>query len=203
MPGIVIHENKVVYWYIPKNACTSLKTYFAKLLGLEYEIVHDAPFELINDFNSLPDYFHFSIVRHPFVRLYSLYKNKILSEPIDSDFFERGVEKIVFKYWMDRFWAGMTFNDFCKSVSSIPHHEADPHFGPQFLQLPPANVYIMRMENLNQEINKVFPLLGLNPKIKHKNRSSNGSWHNELTSVVSFNAIGQYYYEDFKRFFYE
>src|SRR5690606_4579099 len=190
--------------YVPKNACTTLKTYFADLLGLEYEVVHDAPFEYTNDFNSYPDYFHFAVVRHPLNRLYSLYKDKINSEKVNTECFTEGVQNIVFRDFMDKFWAGMGFNDFCKSISSIPYHLADPHYAPQYTQLPPVNIYLMRKENLQEEVEKVFPRLGLSPEIGFYNSGGySDRWNNELSSVIAFNAVGAYYFEDFKRYNYE
>jgi hypothetical protein len=35
--GIVLHKLKMVYWYIPKVACTTLKIHFADLCGLPYD----------------------------------------------------------------------------------------------------------------------------------------------------------------------
>lgn len=51
--GIVIRPLKVVYWYVPKAACTSFKLYFADLLALPYDrdnnaTVHNCGFELID-----------------------------------------------------------------------------------------------------------------------------------------------------------
>lgn len=137
MPGIVIHDLKAVYWPIPKNACTTLKTYFADMLNLQYTIVHDAPFEYTPD--PISGYYNFAIVRHPVTRLYSLFKNKIRPDKNTDELYIRGAERVVFERF-SIFHNGMNFDAFVSAVISIK--DPDPHFARQCDQIPEgANIF--------------------------------------------------------------
>lgn len=125
MRGIILHEQKLVYWYIEKCACTAIKTFIANKLGLLYDNVHTAPFELTN--KSIEGYINIAILRDPFDRLLSLYCEKINGGKIDDNVFGR---------WPDKFMAGMSYYDFIEAILSIPIEEADPHFAPQTRLIP-------------------------------------------------------------------
>jgi hypothetical protein len=139
MPGIVIASKKLVYWPVPKNACTTLKKYFATLEGLTYsdnESVHGAAFRYTE--HVLPDYLNFAYCRNPYNRLVSLYKQKILPKPINDSLHINGVQRIVFARHMDMFRGGMSFPEFVDSICRIT--DPDPHFDLQTSQIPPGIV---------------------------------------------------------------
>jgi len=77
---ILLERFKAIYVFIPKVACTSIKTVFAELIGLEYEgSIHDAPFTKIPKSalkNEYKDYFKFGFVRNPWDRLASCYVSR-------------------------------------------------------------------------------------------------------------------------------
>ena len=104
-------EHKLLYVATPKVACTSLKWWFAELVGCAEEIshridssesdpqliVHDTFFKVAPtvtglDLNSLQealdsdDYFKFCVVRNPFARTFSAWQSKwLLQEPLQVD----------------------------------------------------------------------------------------------------------------------
>lgn len=141
MPGIVVHPLQVVYWPIPKNACTTLKTYFAGLLSLDYSgIVHDAPFEWTR--NPITNYYNFSIIRHPVNRLYSLFKNKIIPGKGTNEMYLNGAERAVFERY-GYFHGAMSFDEFVSAILRV--NDPDPHFARQCDQIPDG-VNIFKLE---------------------------------------------------------
>lgn len=139
LKGIVLHHRKMVYWYLPKTACTTLKTYFARELGLHIPYrdgtemdIHgqDIGFEFTE--KVIPEYFNFAYVRNPFERFLSLYNQKIATK-VDRKVFPD--EKL--------FTQGMDFELFLDTCISIEHKER--HYIPQSDLLPDC-VHTYKME---------------------------------------------------------
>lgn len=199
--GIVIHNIKTVYWSIPKNACTSLRKYFADYLGLEYSgKVHDAPFEWTNEVRE--DYFHFAIVRHPINRLYSLYKNKFHSDLRTNEEYNKGVERAVFSSW-NILKGDMTFNEFVKFVITVPYKYAEIHFKPQCLILPESDlIKCIKLVDIDKELPEVFKKLGLNYSIPYENKTDYTYGWKQVLSKNNSKLLNEYYAGDFARFGY-
>ncbi len=177
-----IKKHKAIYWDIPKNASTSLKEFFAKDLG----------FHRIGENQ---DYFSFAFVRHPFHRLYSLYKNFILKEPITNEHFTEGVENnALVRYGL--FYAGMPFDEFAIKIISIPITDADPHFIPQWMQISGSNIYIAKMEDFGQEWKKISSVLKISKSPKVLNQSDSSDWREAYTEELK-NLVGKHYELDF------
>lgn len=140
LKGIVLHDKKMVYWYLPKTSCTTLKTYFAKELGLTIPYkngdemdIHGQDIGFVFTLDVIDSYYNFAYVRNPFDRVMSLYSQKIA----------KSVDRKVFPD-EDIFYQGMPFNEFLDAIIEIPIKER--HYIPQSSMLP-QGIHIHKMEN--------------------------------------------------------
>jgi len=194
MAGIVVEPMKLVYWPIPKNACTALKRHFARLLGIEYgqQSIHSVLFQLTEE--PLPGFQNLVVVRNPFARLYSLWVNKIADGHPESPHFVDGLDVHVFgQVWRQRIWSGMAFEDFAHSVldSNIP---PDPHWAPQSSLVPEEVTEYIHLEVLAPILSLLIP--------KENASHIPGHWTRGYDlSLCEF--VRKYYEADFKRFDYD
>lgn len=137
---IVVKPWKLAYARVPKAANTAIKVAMAEALGLKEKsagrISRDAfwrtvdpmtvavvsPSEFATD--RYRDYFCFSVVRHPFSRIVSCYKNKILRNTAMRKGFRR-----------DGFSPGMTLDDFIGVVVRTQDRSCNVHVQSQAAML--------------------------------------------------------------------
>ncbi len=179
--NILIEDFKSIYFFIPKNGCTSFKKAILQYLGDKEseDNVHkfDFPFACYNQLDTdYNDYMKFAFVRNPWNRLASCFKGKIRSSNYNSKKFENGVARIFLKYG-DMFYGDMSFKKFVEAVCSIPDSEANPHFISQLFRLTDNSGellpnYIGRLENIKPSIEKIYKNTGLSlSNLKHENKS--------------------------------
>ena len=137
---ILLKPYRAIYVSVPKVACSSFKTAFANLLGLDLAKAHGDPHRVrypspvpIESLQAYlyPGFFRFAFVRNPWDRLVSCYRDKIKNEVEGYTHFtiRPGVANCLARF--DAFVADMSFEDFVAAVASIPDSEADGHFRSQ------------------------------------------------------------------------
>jgi hypothetical protein len=180
LKGIVLHKKNMVYWYLPKTCCTTLKTYFANELGLKIPYktgtemdIHGQDIGFTFTEEVIDMYYNFAYVRNPFDRVMSLYSQKILNK----------VDRKVFPN-EDIFKLNMPFEEFLDAIISIENKER--HYIPQSEMLP-QGVHYHHMEN-DLFLKMLKPLNVSNPI-------------NLWTSKTKEKAY-QFYKQDFIRFNY-
>lgn len=207
--GILIPDKKLIYVFIPKCACTSLKAFFADHLGLEYTNPHIAPFRKIR-VNELPQYHaqgwdSFTLVRHPLDRLVSLYRDKI-RPGFRGKGFPDGVERIVFGGF-DGFHENMTFSEFAFKCMNIPPSFADSHFLPQWPLIAPYHIelpkYRFHMENMESLFSFLSDKGFDTSKIPHRNKTKRVvSWLQRYDDTLIHRARS-YYIDDLQNLNYD
>ncbi len=138
---ILLKKFHAIYIPIPKAACTSFKTAFAGLLGVDLDKAKGDPHRVwfpsplpIERLEPLlyPEFFRFAFVRNPWDRLVSCYRDKIKNEVPGYTLFtiRAGVANCLARF--GAFHPDMTFDAFVAAVASIPDSEADEHFRSQY-----------------------------------------------------------------------
>ncbi len=205
---IALHDYKVLYFAIPKVACSSLKSLCADLLKVTLppdvwkpELFHTSKFDhLINkgqillrkaDLPDYSNYWSFAFVRNPWDRLVSCYCEKIRNDG-DPENFINGISKVLVPY--GTFKGGMTFEEFVNAVVEIPEEEAEPHFRSQytFLLNPRGQSlvqFIGRFERMSNDFPIVCERLGISVVLPHllksKRRPYKEYYHPRLVEVVA------------------
>ena len=136
--SILIEKHKTVFTVFSKNACTSMKAHIVKTLDFSQSIlypedvhgprVYDYPYvddeELVSRYSS---YLRYCIVRNPWSRLVSCFKNKIQEADKNNYLFKDGVS-VHFTKLSEEFRSGMSFAEFVDLICAIPDSKADRTF---------------------------------------------------------------------------
>lgn len=180
LKGIVLDHKKMVYWYLPKTSCTTLKTYFANELKLNIPYkngdemdIHGQEIGFKFTEKVIEDYYNFAYVRNPFDRIMSLYSQKIY----------KSIDKKVFPQ-EDIFYIGMPFEKFIDAIINIEVQER--HYTPQS-KLLPTGIYVHKMEG--DLFLKMLKPLNVSEKLN-------------LWTEDTKEKVYQFYKEDFIRFNY-
>ena len=199
--GIVIPPAGIVYWYVPKCACTSLKAFFADVMGLSYDDPHAAPFQVIGD-GQLAPYWHWdhiAVVRHPLDRLVSLYRDKIRPGHRGRGF-PAGVDEFVFGKYGDEFREDMDFPAFARAC--MRQENGDAHFTPQSPQVPDWCA-VFNLEDMGRLINYLNDHALPGKRLQHANESRRlMPWRDRYDAALLAEARA-YYFEDLERFDYD
>lgn len=137
---IVVKPWKIAYARVPKAGNTAIKVAMSQVMGFAKappgEVTRDAYWRSVDPKNVLVvspgefasaryrDYFCFSVVRHPFDRVVSCYKNKILRNKNLRNGFRQ-----------DGFSAGMTLDAFVTAVSRTRDRTCNVHIRSQTAML--------------------------------------------------------------------
>ena len=211
---------KVMYYSIPKVACTTIKTCLAKLenidiKGLGVHTKNNAMKRLTmkeSNIEQYKDYYRFSFVRDPWDRLFSCYKNKIYDPPrffpkSNPYYNEKGEFKDFIKRYGDLNFKDMQFEDFVDFVVQVPDHLCDPHFLPQhyYLEMERIN-FLGQFENFQSDMFKVLKKisvdLDLSDIISEKKQSSSPGSYKDAYKDRTRALVAEKYAKDIELFNY-
>ena len=205
--GILIPDRKMVYWFIPKCACTTMKTVIAHHLGLEvpeaWKKVHGLPFRFIHHGQAVQyrDWQHFTVVRHPMRRTLSLFNNKIFRDGRTIRRVKDGVTQPIFSNYGSLFYADMSFPDFVRAICRVLDNRADPHIKAMAKQLPYIHIKVFKSEEM-ETVAEYLSENGINQPFPHLNKTTGESWLDNYTPELA-EMIYQAYEVDFQRFQYK
>ena len=156
---VYLEKWDLVYFYVPKVACTSIKSLCADLLGMSLShSPHESEFPKLDRpafVRRVRECESFAVMRDPIDRLVSGYKSMVM-RPVHDRSYHRGVFRPLVKY--GGFQHGMAFADFCRRVCQIPDRYADAHFRSQSSCFSDANgVSLAKRIILFDEISTELP----------------------------------------------
>lgn len=185
---IVDDAHKVIYCYVPKTGCTTMKTaflllqklftfkqlenvanvthkdYLSKVLSLcsnrTDTVICDTPSSLIK--HKLKTYYKFMIVRNPLERLYSAYSEKLSAISTSTDVY-RLMQKLILQYSDDN---QSKFPNFTQFISTFVGTDQlnDHHFLPMVEICDPCSIkydLYVDFSNMDRDIDSLFLLLGI------------------------------------------
>tara|TARA_R110000824_G_scaffold372543_2_gene562698 strand:+ start:962 stop:1666 length:705 start_codon:yes stop_codon:yes gene_type:complete len=161
---LVSHKYKFICFWNAKCGCGTVKSWFLNLHGIhewEYsphsEINKHTPTVSKSELFQYPlnEYYKFIIVRNPWNRLVSYYKNKkILMRHKNMNFNINTKENI--------YTGDITFNELVNYINNIPDLHREDHVRSQFSDLDEINFdKIVKLENFHNDMNDVINKLNL------------------------------------------
>jgi hypothetical protein len=215
---ILLKPYRAIYISVPKVACTSFKTAFASLLGMEvgnghgdpHRVRYPSPLPIAGLQPYLyPGFYRFGFVRNPWDRLVSCYRDKIRNE-VDgfTNFTIRpGVANCLARW--SAFRPGMSFDDFVDTVAAIPDAEADEHFRSQHTFLANgrgelAADFVGRYERLAEDFQVVQRQTGLPPiELPRLQAARSAAKYAPFYSVRTREIVARRFQRDIELFGYE
>jgi len=217
--GIISDRYRFIYFPINRVAHSSTMDLLADVMDLEKPANNpvfgvDFPFITSLKKGQYPDYFKFCIVRNPFDRVVSCYRDKIKQDRSeDNEWIDQGVAHSLLRYndrpHLPNFQIGMSFEDFVFAISRIPDPFADEHFRSQSAFVPKKGRKhllddVARYENLDNEIKLISSKLGWpNKELRQVLPSSkHGKEYNEYYATYTQELVLKRFRQDFEMFGY-
>ena len=211
--GIIAAKYKLIYFAIPKVASSSIKkffidqdvvkTYIENKDRVDYIHEHVFPTVKQQELYKYNDFIKFTVVRHPVDRIYSCYKDKILTRHARGLELYNGFKRYNQISKMKLFKSTMSFRDFIKSLTFIPDTFSDEHFRSQYRFLPHSKSKLhidrlLKLEDLPEALNVLFEEVGLDfSKSYHMHPTKKLSNAIEIDSKTK-KMIEKRYYKDFR-----
>lgn len=205
---ILLEQHKAIYLPIPKVANSSIKWCLIDSLnmniksGREHSCWNRVDLAKANDLVLNKGYVSFVVVRNPFDRFVSCWRQKVASKDAGKGLLNTN----------SRFKQGMSLEDFAEVALSYDHDQANNHYKPQYKFITYANhpiyTHLIRFEDLSdgwdnfRESIKETNNLILNP-LPHKNKSDNDNGYRELIKPDLREKLEKYYEKDLEILKYE
>lgn len=199
---IVLEDHKLLFYPVPKVASSSMKSYFIALeVGsqafrtMDHNQIHAYNFKRVyhTRWNRVfKEYRKIAIIRDPFERLHSCYRDKILKSVVQTGVIFNGFERYNKLFKKELFFAEMSFGQFCKKISKLPDFLSDGHFRSQVTFLPKCLDYLIDMSYLDESMPEIVDNLGMPPwkldeskaNISQKIGSNEQIWTSSLKELV-------------------
>lgn len=220
------HAAKAVYAPVPKAACTSFKAYLRQIEGLRpaaAELVHSKSrngltyadsidrVALLNIlFSKVGGYYKFTVVRNPFHRLVSAYRDLLAPREDGKPRYQAEAESLLalVRTRLDARPSEcphLTFETFVETLPSLSPLKMDRHWAPQnFLTMSQLLTWdlVIRFEEMNDRLPELAEKLNAPLMNLHLNKSGDDivltDWYTPRLEKI----VTEIYAADFRRFRY-
>lgn len=231
---LVDHKHKLLYCYVPKVACTNWKRVFMVLTGrsntthlidIPASDAHaDGTLKRLSDLPKgrikkiLKNYNAFLMVRHPFERLLSAYRNKLEGDLPSAKYFQKRIGRHIIRNYRpeptERDLAegdNVTFKEFIHYLiaEGSNNDSVNEHWRAVLHLCHPCSIkysYIAKYETFATDVSALLDYIGLSNLEFPAQRSSNTSQHLESylrqLSVEDVEKLYRVFEADFKLFDY-
>jgi hypothetical protein len=202
---VFVEELNLIYVSISKTGISSIRAMILDKLNIEYnerkyDTIHkktEKHFKYIGIKELLnSSAFKYSMVRNPFDRLVSCYKNKIKEEDY----------KPIQKGYGPLFYKNMSFDRFVKRVALLPDSLSDRHIRSQYSYLYANGKlvadYIGRFEEFDKSVKVLQKKLSLG-EIKHINSSEDKKDYRDFYTEELAEIVYKRYKKDIEAFGYD
>ena len=218
--GLVLDKWRLIYWFIPKNASSSLKAMFGRHYGYRLDKPMGSPHLFWsnrsctihpNEARHYHKFTSFTVVRNPYSRLYSVWKEKIFADGRKGPNLRKGVNYKVFGN-MPAVRCDMTFAEFVRLVVRMPYHTQDRHFALQSLHVQFGGEWItgnvFKFEEMETTLRPFLEGHGVPWDLPRVNISQHHHPDKEPDFRKVYDAetaapVAEYYRDDFKNFGYD
>jgi len=187
----VCSQPKLVWFRNAKVGTRSLYNLLRESpVEFEIEHEHDVPF----DAERYKAHYKFAMVRNPWDRLVSGWKNKIYRK-----------DKAVLRLTNTQMDVFQDFGAFAKYIASIDGETCNVHFRHQSALISLNEVdYVARFERYDDEVRRLFSTLGLKrpETIPHRNRTGHRKPYQDYYTAATRDLVGRFYEKDVSAFGY-
>ncbi len=189
--NLTVCSNPKLVWF--RNAKVGTRSTFALLkdMGLEFEIEHD--FNVEYNPRKYTNHLKFSMVRNPWDRLVSGWKNKIQNKDKSKIFSNT-----------DQLHEFQSFDRFSRHICKQNLQTFNNHFRFQSQNIHESVDLIGRFENFSSDLCYILAQVGIDAqnKIPHKNKTANRDDYREYYSSETRDLVSVAFREDIQRYGY-
>lgn len=178
---LVNHRYRFVYVPIPKVATTSMKAFLAPCFDVvdtdKPHLSLEESFITLPEYDSLSEYFSFTIARDPYDRIESAYRDKIVKHSAKFGFVHPGFLRYNRLSGIKLFTPTMSFPRFVAVIRRIPDFMSDEHFRSQTAMLPtrkhkPLLDYIGDFGKIDESVAHISERIGISgSSFPYRNRT--------------------------------
>ena len=208
---LVNEEHKVLFCFMPKVSCTTMKKVFTVMSGFYPSIdkVRRVKIKRLDNNifteekrkHMLKDFYKFMIIRDPFERLVSAYQNKLQAEKTQKDFVN--IEKTIILRYREKkktVEAGdkVSFTEYVRHLIETPAWKLNDHWMPYENLCRPCDVkydFIGSIDTLERDVTYVMRQIHVNETKTHVKQASSALAKTKLATASFFKQLPQTYFD--------